>query len=126
MCDTEAAACSCVYEFIEAGFGPEMPEPPAPKKRPLGIPRRLIGVGEVLVLGDPYGADGHETWEIVHLTPEYAYYEASEVCPWASPSDNFVRRFRRDERPIHTLSPKLTGHYSISSRFDSLVTEGLD
>lgn len=125
MCDTEAVVCSCVYEFIEAGFGPQMPEPPAPKQRPLDLPRRLMGVGDVLILGDPWGDSGHEEWEIVHITPNHAYYEHSEVNSQADLSDNHVHRFRHDDCPIRTLSPKLTGHYNIHALGDSLATEGL-
>ncbi|SIO86960.1 hypothetical protein [Nocardiopsis sp. JB363] len=125
MCDTEAVVCSCVYEFIEAGFGPRMPEPSAPKQRPLDLPRRVMGVGDVLILGDPWGDSGHEEWEIVHIISEHACYEHSEVNSQADLSDNHVHRFRRDDCPIRMLSPKLTGHYNIHALGDSLATEGL-
>lgn len=84
-----------------------------------------MGVGDVLILGDPWGDSGHEEWEIVHITPDHAYYEYSEVNSQADLSDNHVHRFRRDGRPIRTLSQKLTGHYNIHALGDSLATEGL-
>lgn len=34
MCDTEAGVCSCVYEFIGAGFCPQMLEPPHQSSAP--------------------------------------------------------------------------------------------